>query len=242
MSDFSDSNWSDEEFAQEYLDHAETYVPFRREMLQIVRSFCVRFLKAGKEPSVLDLGCGDGIMTAVVLDACPGAAATLVDWSQEMLDKAARRFGDRPGLTYLRAGFQDLVDRDLLEGSYDLIISSLAIHHLKVGEKESLFRYLHGSLNPGAHFVNMDVILAPSVDLEEWYMDLWNDWIDRQRRSGKTDRDFSDITRRYKENPDNVPDTLDFQLNALKGAGFEEVDCYYKQGVFVIFGGKKPRN
>ena len=29
------------------------------------------------------------------------------------------------------------------------------------------------------------------------------------------------------------------QINALKEIGFREVDCYYKYGIFAVFGGRK---
>lgn len=48
-----------------------------------------------------------------------------------------------------------------------------------------------------------------------------------------------DTMRRYKDNKDNKPDTLDNQINALKEVGFKEVDCFYKYGVFTMYGGKK---
>lgn len=239
MPDFHDSHWADSGFAQEYLDHAETYVPFRMEMLRIIRSFCSRHLASMEKPSILDLGCGDGIMTSTVLTACPGAVSTLVDGSSDMLERAKERFAEQTGCSYVRASFQELVKKDGLRGNFDLAVSSLAIHHLMAEEKQDLFQFLHDHLSPGGYFVNLDVVLAPGDELEAWYMELWNDWVERQRLSGVTDRDFSDIVRRYKENPDNVPDTLDFQLDCLRRAGFQRVDCYYKFGVFVIFGGRK---
>jgi tRNA (cmo5U34)-methyltransferase len=87
----------------------------------------------------------------------------------------------------------------------------------------------------------LDVVLAPGDELEHWYMKLWREWIDRQRREGITDKDLSGIPLRYKGNPDNLPDTLDLQLGVLRTTGFEQVDCYYKYGVFAIFGGRKPK-
>jgi tRNA (cmo5U34)-methyltransferase len=39
----------------------------------------------------------------------------------------------------------------------------------------------------------------------------------------------------------NKPDTLEDQLEALSETGFRDVDCYYKNGIFAVFGGKmKP--
>ena len=64
--------------------------------------------------------------------------------------------------------------------------------------------------------------------------------MDEKKVSLGIDRDlFSDVTRRYKAYDENKPDTLDSQLNALRDIGFCEVDCFYKYGVFAVFGGKR---
>jgi tRNA (cmo5U34)-methyltransferase len=47
------------------------------------------------------------------------------------------------------------------------------------------------------------------------------------------------IPDKYKANPDNIPDTLESQLEVLKDIGFEDVDCYCKYGIFSMFGGSK---
>ena len=49
-----------------------------------------------------------------------------------------------------------------------------------------------------------------------------------------------DVIRRFKSPSSmNKPDTLEAQLNVLKGTGFLDVDCYYKHGMFAVFGGRK---
>ncbi len=50
---------------------------------------------------------------------------------------------------------------------------------------------------------------------------------------------FQHIPDQYKNNPDNNPDTLENQLKSLKSAGFNNVDCYYKYGIFSVYGGQK---
>ncbi len=88
--------------------------------------------------------------------------------------------------------------------------------------------------------MNIDVVLAPSEALEQWYLSLWKDWIDDRKRSlGIAGNQCDGIVRQYKDNKDNKPDTLDSQLDALRSSGFHEVDCYYKYGIFTMFGGKK---
>lgn len=239
MSDFSETNWADSEFAKEYLDNAEAYVPFRQEMLKVLGLYYRSFLMGNNSRKILDLGCGDGILTRVILDIDAGASVTLVDGSQEMLDTAAERLGSRSKLNFVRSSFQELVKDDPIKDSFDMVMSSLAIHHLSPGDKASLYQYIHQRLKAGGHFINIDVVLAPTQELEDWYMRVWEEWILGRRAEGKTDRDFTDIVRRYKQNPDNVPDTLSFQLETLERVGYGQVDCFYKHGVFVIFGGRK---
>ncbi len=58
------------------------------------------------------------------------------------------------------------------------------------------------------HFLNIDVVLAPSDALEQWYLSLWKQWIrERKSFSGVEGVHFDDIPRRYKDNTDNKPDT-----------------------------------
>ncbi len=56
------------------------------------------------------------------------------------------------------------------------------------------------------------------------------------RKTGKNWWKFRIST---KVNPDNIPDTLESQLEALKDIGFNNVDCFYKYGIFALFGGSR---
>jgi tRNA (cmo5U34)-methyltransferase len=95
-------------------------------------------------------------------------------------------------------------------------------------------------LNFDGYFLNVDVILAPSDALEQWYLLLWKQWIDERRSFLRLEGDqYDNIIRRYKDNTDNKPDTLGTQLKALQSIGFKNVDCFYKYGIFTIYGGKK---
>ncbi len=48
------------------------------------------------------------------------------------------------------------------------------------------------------------------------------------------------IPSRYKKNPDNVPDTLESQIEVLRNLGFENVDCVFKFGIFSLYVGSRP--
>ena len=83
--------------------------------------------------------------------------------------------------------------------------------------------------------------MLPSGPLEQWYLSLWKDWIDEKIwELGIQDGRMSNIVTQYKDSEENKPDTLGKQLRALKEIGFRDVDCFYKQGIFTIYGAKKP--
>jgi len=242
MTDFDKSNWANPEFSRGYVDNADVFIVERQRMLTVLQSYYGHFVKDDTRKDILDLGCGDGIVTGEIIEAGGPISATLVDGSEDMLSKARERLAGLPDANYIHASFQELLRDNLLEGPYDFIVSSLAIHHLTLDEKTALFKKAHSLVEPGGRFVNIDVVLAPSEPLEQWYLALWKEWIDERKLTlGITGNQFEDIIRQYKNNEDNKPDTLNNQLNALTAAGFKDVDCYYKYGIFTIFGGRKQQ-
>lgn len=74
-----------------------------------------------------------------------------------------------------------------------------------------------------------------------WYFAIWRDWLGHMMdRYNVTDEAPEDLIKRYKDPSSmNKPDTLNNQLNALEEAGFLDVDCYFKNGIFAVFGGKR---
>jgi tRNA (cmo5U34)-methyltransferase len=243
MTEFNKTNWARPEFSQQYRDNADIYIVERRRLLEIMRSFYRFIVASDKRNKVLDLGCGDGIIAHNLLEMDDTISATLIDPSEDMLSRAKERLLGFGNISFVRTSFQDILKHDILQYDFDFIVSSLAIHHLTMAEKKALFRIIYTHLHPGGYFMNIDVILAPADNLEEWYMQLWHEWMDERKAALGLERDlFDDITKRYKALEENKPDTLKAQLNALQDAGFQEVDCYYKYGVFAVFGGKKEKS
>jgi tRNA (cmo5U34)-methyltransferase len=240
MTGFNDSHWAKAEFAQEYRDSADIYIVERRRLLEILKSFYVHFIGNKPKNNVLDLGCGDGIVTHELLKVDSSIDATLIDGSEDMLNKAKVRLKDFRNLTFIRASFQEILNENVPLQKYEFIVSSLAIHHLTMEEKASLFKTIYSRLNTHGYFLNIDVILAPSDALEQWYLSLWKQWIEERKSTlGIEGSHYDNIINRYKDNADNKPDTLAAQIYALQTIGFKDVDCFYKYGIFAIYGGRK---
>lgn len=239
MSDFNKSAWADNKFAQNYLDKADIYVLERRKMFWFVSSLVSHFRHGKENIKLLELGCGDGALTEELLETNNGVSATLLDGGEGMIQRAKERLKGYQNTAFIQATFQDLLGGKIKLETYDFIVSSMAIHHLEMDEKAHLFRHIASWLKQGGHFVDVDVVLPPSEELEEWYFDIWKDWLAHMMSQYNIQDEVpEDLIRRYKDPLSmNKPDTLGDQLRALESAGFVDVDCYFKNGVFVVFGG-----
>jgi hypothetical protein len=69
-------------------------------------------------------------------------------------------------------------------------------------------------------------------------MSLWRLWIEEHPEKDGAAQ-LLDIPEKYQANTDNIPDSLSDQLEALRIAGFEGVDCFFKYGAFALFGGSR---
>ncbi|MCX5717739.1 MAG: class I SAM-dependent methyltransferase [Nitrospirae bacterium] len=241
MSDFNKSAWADANFAENYLDKADIYIVERRKMFWYVSSLFQHFFARRENIRLLDIGCGDGVLTEELFKANSAISATLIDGNEGMLQKAKDRLKTFHNVSFIKASFQEILARSIELGEYDLCISSMAIHHLDMNEKASLFKMILSHLNAEGHFINIDVVLPPSKELESWYFSIWRDWLGHMMSCyNVTDEVPEDLIKRYKDPSSmNKPDTLSDQLKSLEKAGFLDVDCYFKNGIFVIFGGKR---
>jgi tRNA (cmo5U34)-methyltransferase len=198
---------------------------FYKTAVEIIPGDCTAPLK------VLDLGAGTGLYSGMVQSVFPNAEFTLLDLAPEMLEKAKFRFskmGKSPKILvgdYLKTGLGD---------SYDLIISALSIHHLSDLDKELLYQQIYDALHPGGIFVNADQVLGKTPDLEELYR---QHWLDSIRAKGISEEDLKAAQKRMEY--DRMT-TLDIQLRWLEAAGFKNVDCWYKNFSFAVFGGSRP--
>jgi tRNA (cmo5U34)-methyltransferase len=240
MDTFNQSAWANEQFSKDFLEKADIYIQERRKMIRSISSLFYFYFKEKKNLQIFDLGCGDGVLTKELLGKDETIIATLVDGSATMLQKAKERLTAHSGMHFIHASFQELLTGTISLGHFDLCVSSFAIHHLEMKEKKNLFRYIYGHLNAEGHFVNIDVVLPPSEELEKWYFSIWREWMqDMQYQLNLKDKLPEDIIKRYKDPLSmNKPDTLEDQLEALRETGFRDVDCYYKNGIFAVFGGK----
>lgn len=193
---------------------------------------------------ILELGAGTGTLTRLLLERFPKAEITAVDGSAEMLEKAAdklRAFGGRVRLK--QAYFERILDEGA-GGSFDLIVSSFALHHMRHADMPSFFSSLRGSLTPGGRLVVADYVLTPHSELQRHYEGVWVDWRRRNMKSVlgfEQDREaaFAEHEETKRAEGDN-PAGLQDLLGWMGGAGFQEPECHWKYYCFAVYGGRRP--
>jgi tRNA (cmo5U34)-methyltransferase len=100
---------------------------------------------------VLELGVGTGQTSRRVLDLHPAAELVGIDESAEMLAAAA---ADVAADLRVRR-----LEDPLPGGTFDLVVSALAVHHLDGAGKADLFTRVADRLRPGGRFVLGDVVV-----------------------------------------------------------------------------------
>src|SRR4029453_12462434 len=111
---------------------------------------------------VLDLGTGDGYTLGLVRSAHPDAEGVGVDFSAEMLGLARERFAGDAGV--------EIVEHDLDAplpplGTFDLVVSSFAIHHCVDVRKGGLSGEVFELPEPGGRFLNLEHVAAATPAL-----------------------------------------------------------------------------
>ena len=125
--------------------------PRRVKLAQEVVTAICRELPLATEMEALDYGCGSGLVT-LGLQPFVGRI-TGADSSQGMLQVLSRKVRER-GITNVDAKFIDL-EQQRLDGSYDLIVSSMTLHH--VHDVAALIGSFVQILNPGGWLALADL-------------------------------------------------------------------------------------
>lgn len=211
-------------------------VPERRELLSIISRLATENMP--EKPKILDLGCGYGDVTAVILQQKPQASALLMDISDDMIRLSRDRFRNNPDIRIIRHDLNEDLPAATPEREFDSVVSCLALHHIGFEKRVGLYRGIRELLKPGGLFVNGDQFKCESPGIDRWEFDSWiKGIVDRMRDKQGIQRSFDEvkntqleICRRMEDKPGTVWD----MHNDMREAGFSSVDCIWKYQNFAI--------
>lgn len=117
-------------------------------------------IKGKAEYRVIELGSGEGDLTAYLFKVIPDIALEVLDVSPEMISSAKVRlaeYGNR--VTYIANDANDYL-KSVGDTAYDFILSAWTIHNFTWEDKKKLFVQIFSSLKPGGMMLLMDKIYA----------------------------------------------------------------------------------
>src|SRR3989338_716396 len=127
--------------------------PGRVKLANDVAAAIIREVNLTKDMEVLDFGCGTGLLTLKLQPLV--RTITGVDSSQGMLRVLQDKI-EMQELNNIRTRFVDFEKDEHVEGTYNLIVSSMTLHH--VPDTVALFKEWFALLRPGgqACFADLD--------------------------------------------------------------------------------------
>jgi len=234
------TGWNEDD-SQEFIDHGRFFVPEREEQIAAV----LDLIPEPGDGLLVDLCCGEGLLSAALLERFSKARVLAMDLSPTMLEKArqtcaahAERFATRPF---------DLADRSWRSFPEPVraFVSSLAVHHLDGAGKRQLFRDLAAALAPGGALVIADLVLPATPAAHALAAKAWDEAVRRRSlelagrlRPYEVFRDERwNLWADPSPDPIDQPSPLFDQLRWLTEAGFAGVDvCWMKAGHAVYAG------
>ena len=133
-------------------------------------------------PKILDLGCGPGMQTVVLLKCCPGKVVAL-DFLPEMITRTNAAANDAGVSDRLETVVQDMGKMTFEPNSFDLIWSEGAIYNLGF---EAGLREVKKFLKPGGYAAVSEVVWLKSNPPPE-VVEFWTAYPEIDSVAGKLD-------------------------------------------------------
>ncbi|HYF63170.1 MAG TPA: class I SAM-dependent methyltransferase [Herpetosiphonaceae bacterium] len=227
-----------------FIDYGRYFVPERETQIALIAQLIP---PRERRFTVLDLGCGEGLLARAILARWPNASVLGYDLSPAMLEQARRTLAPFSGR--FEALQFDLADDSWRDPGMALhaVVSSLAVHHLDDAGKARLFRDVYAMLAPEGVLVIADVVRPATPAAWSAAADAWDAAV-RQRAQlldGNADafsyfeRERWNMYRYFNSEDIDQPARLYDQLRWLEQAGFSDVDVFWMQAGHAVFGGRK---
>lgn len=199
-------------FSKQYTESVKRCVPFYDEMLESL----FLFLPDNFVPkNILELGSGTGNLTKLIVKKFPSAKITAVDISQECIEESKLQINFP--VNYVNSNFKEIY---FAENSFDLIVSSISIHHINDIEKQKLFGKLFQYQTTGGILSFCDQFCA---ETNEIYLKYISEWKKHAFSKGSNDDEWNMWMQHQKDH--DFHSTLENHTNWLKQAGYKNIDC-----------------
>jgi tRNA (cmo5U34)-methyltransferase len=219
-----------EEEAEEFDKTIQQLIPLYSEMIDsmitaIPHNVSDKFI-------VLDLGCGTGNVSKAVKERFPMAMIDCIDIAENMIEMAKIKLEGYNDIKYYTGDFSEFD----FETKYDVVVSSLALHHIKTDEeKKKFYMRIYYVLSKGGVFLNSDNVLGSNQSLNEIYMEKWIEFM--LQNVSKKEVEEKWLPKHVEE---DFPAPLIQHLQWLNEIGFKNIDIIWKYYGSAVYCGTRP--
>jgi tRNA (cmo5U34)-methyltransferase len=218
-----------EEEAHEFDELILKLVPYYKEMIDALVSAIL--FKENSSIKIMDLGCGTGTITKLMKLRFKNANITCLDLAENMIQMAKIKLDQFNDIDYIMGDFYHFEFPE----KYDVIVSSLALHHLVTDEdKKGFYKKIYDALNEGGVFLNADVVLGSNDYLNELYLEKWKEFMNKKVSMEEIEQKWIPAAEE-EDHPAKLMDHIEW----LRDIGFKDVDVIWKHYGGAVYGGFK---
>lgn len=243
MNERKDTVWQSPALARMFLNDVRGAIPGADEQLRVVQLLGQSLGRPVE--SFLDLGCGNGVLGAAILQVFPDALGVFVDFSREMIKSACGALGQGDARVYLELDYGAKGWAKPVEefGPFDMIVSGFSIHHQPDDRKRELYGEIFDLLAPGGVFVNVEHVSPTSTSGRRLFDEHFIDSMYALERDQGGARSREQIAHEYHGRTDkeaNILAPVEVQCDWLRQLGYADVDCHFKIYELAVFAGRRP--
>jgi len=218
-----------EKEAHEFDELILKLIPYYEEMINALIS-SIPF-DSDDSIKVIDLGCGTGTISKSLKEKFKNAHVTCLDLADNMLQMAKIKLNQYKDVEYISGDFYNFGFPE----KYEVIISSLALHHLVTDDdKKGFYKKIYNALNQGGVFFNADVVLGSNNYLQHLYIDKWKEFMNKSISMEEIEEKWIPAA----EDEDHPAKLVD-HLKWLNEIGFRDIDVVWKHYGVAVYGGNK---
>ncbi|GAB3008811.1 demethylmenaquinone methyltransferase [Niabella terrae] len=214
-----------------HLDTGQVSTIDARLSLELITESAKRLVPGAR--TVLDIGCGAGNYTLMMLSKLPDLDCSLADLSGPMLQKAQERVSaaTRGHVDILQGDIRDL---ELPEQHFDIILAGAVLHHLRDdADWEAVFAKCYRLLKPGGCLMISDLVTQETELLTAYSWEQYGAYLE-----DIGGQDYREKVLAYIEKEDS-PRPVTYQLELMKKTGFTKTELLHKHMCFAAFGAVK---
>lgn len=205
----------DDDVARCFDNMLQRSIPDYENMRHLVYSIGRHFVKGG---TIMDIGCSNGNAVLPFVKEYKNPFM-LIDVSESFLDLCRQGFKNYPNVK--------IMNHDLRNGvpsvSSCLILSILTVQFTPIEYRQKIINSVYESLQPGGAFIMVEKLLGSSFDIDTVLVD---EYYEMKSEHQYTQEQIQ--SKRKSLEGVLVPVTEQWNMDLLRSAGFQKIECFWR--------------